>query len=95
MIGGIEVRVVDNGRLAATMRRRESLTEMVFTTGGQSYGDRRRQAKRFAVCSAAKEAFLKADGGWSREGVPLRDVEVVHEVSGQPRLRLDCSPGGP
>jgi phosphopantetheinyl transferase (holo-ACP synthase) len=63
MIGGIEVRVVNIGRLAATLRRREGLTEMVFTTGGRSYGDRRRQAKRFAGCSAAQEAFLKVDGG--------------------------------
>ncbi len=95
MIGGFEVRLVDNGRLTAAMRRREGLTEMVFTAGGQSYGDRCREANRFAVCSAVKEAFLRADGGWSRGGVPLRDVEVVHEISGQPRLRLDRSPGGP
>ncbi len=36
---------------------------------------------------AAKEAFIKALGPRAR-GVPYRDVELVREASGEPRLHL-------
>lgn len=88
MIGGIGVDVVDINRLAAAMRRRVGLAEMLFTMGERSGGGLRRQAQHFAVCFAAKEAFLKAVGVGLWGGVPLQEVEVVHEVSGQPQLRL-------
>ena len=87
-MAGIGVDLVEIARLAAAMRRREGFAEMAFTTGERSYAGRRHPAKRFAACFAAKEAFLKAVGVGLWGGVPLQEVEVVHEVSGQPRLRL-------
>ena len=89
MIGGIGIDLVDIKRLATTMRRRKRFTDRVFTRGECRYGAGSRGAARhFASCFAAKEAFLKAVGSGLWSGIPLREVEVVHEPSGAPRLEL-------
>ncbi len=61
-----------------------------FTENEQAYADSapRMRAQRYAARFACKEAVLKALGtGW-REGISWRDVEVVLEPSGQPKLAL-------
>lgn len=64
--------------------------ERCFTDREQAYADtgRRLRTQRYAVRFAAKEAVLKALGtGW-RSGITWRDIEVVPEPSGAPRLHL-------
>ena len=81
--------LVDIERLAAAVRRSEGFVEMVFTEEERRYAaGRPGSAKHLAACFAAKEAFLKALGIGLWNGVPLLQVEVVHETSGRPRLRL-------
>lgn len=81
--------LVDIDRLAAVVRRSEGFARMVFTAGERRYAaGRRGPAKHLAACFAAKEAFLKALGIGLWNGVPLGQVEVVHESAGRPRLRL-------
>jgi holo-[acyl-carrier protein] synthase len=51
-------------------------------------GAPRAQWERLAVRFAAKEAVMKALGtGW-RQGVRWRDIEIIHEQSGKPFVRL-------
>lgn len=60
----------------------------VFTAGEQAYCDARGRGRvqSYAARFAAKEAAMKALGtGWGR-GVGFRDVEIVREGDGAPRL---------
>lgn len=62
--------------------------QRVFTSGEQAYAEQgsKRQAERYAVRFAAKEAALKALGtGW-RDGIAWTDIEVRSLPSGQPTL---------
>ena len=47
------------------------------------------QAQALAARFAAKEATMKALGTGYRQGVKFREIEVYHEPSGRPRLRLE------
>ncbi len=60
-----------------TARERERARSRPFTAAGT-------YAKRFA----AKEAFSKALGTGFRDGVTMKDVEVVTNASGAPALTL-------
>ena len=44
--------------------------------------------RRAAMLFAAKEAVSKALGTGFRQGVFMRDIEVYHEPSGRPNIRL-------
>ena len=89
MIGGIGVDLVDVGRLAGILGRSARFADQVFTTGERRHRTGRgNPAKHLAACFAAKEAFLKAVGIGLWAGVPLKQVEVVHESTRRPRLRL-------
>jgi holo-[acyl-carrier protein] synthase len=64
--------------------------DRVFTAAEQSYCARspKRYYEHLAGRFAAKEAVLKVLGtGW-RGGIAWTDIEVVKEVSGQPRIVL-------
>lgn len=61
-----------------------------FTEKEQAYADAapRMRAQRYAARFACKEAVLKALGtGW-RDGISWRDIEVLREPSGQPKVAL-------
>lgn len=64
--------------------------ERCFTDAEREYAEAsaKRRLERYAVRFAAKEAVLKALGtGW-RNGVSWRDIGIVHEPSGQPKVVL-------
>ena len=64
--------------------------DRVFTPAEQSYCARspKRYYEHLAGRFAAKEAVLKVLGtGW-RGGIAWTDIEIVKEVSGQPRIVL-------
>jgi holo-[acyl-carrier protein] synthase len=80
-IARIEAMLSEHGR---------RFVERCFTDGEQRYADasRRLRAQRYAARFACKEAVLKALGtGW-RDGISWRDMEVIREPSGSPRLVL-------
>lgn len=86
------VDVVDVARIASMLADHgEQFIERCFTDAERAYaysggGTTTRHIERLAVRFAAKEAVFKALGtGW-RSGISWRDVEVVHEPSGEPRL---------
>ena len=90
MIVGVGIDAVSIGRIARLIEKydRRFLVK-VFTEDeiaeGLGRGD---SAQYFAARFAAREAFFKALGtGWGR-GISLREVSVIREDSGRPRLSL-------
>jgi len=71
----------------AIARRGEAFLRRVFTPAEIEYCERfKNRFERYAGRFAAKEASMKALGtGW-RSGVRWRDLEVVREKSGRPRM---------
>ncbi len=64
--------------------------DRVFTAGEQQYceSSKLRRMEHYAGRFAAKEAVLKVLGtGW-RGGIAWTDIEIVKEISGQPRVVL-------
>ena len=88
MIVGLGIDLCEVPRLAEALERTGFL-ERFFTEAEADYvrGRGKAGAESAAGCFAAKEAALKALGT-GLVGVTLREVEVVHEPSGKPALRL-------
>jgi holo-[acyl-carrier protein] synthase len=87
---GIGVDVVDVHRLQETIERQgDRFVEKIFTSSEVKYcRSRKHPYEHFAARFAAKEAVGKAlQTGWS--GVfQWKDVEVMNEPSGAPRVML-------
>lgn len=85
------VDLVEVARIDRTLREHPTrFAERCFTQSERAYAESgpRLRAQRYAVRFACKEAVLKALGtGW-RSGISWRDIEVVREPSGRPRLSL-------
>lgn len=85
------VDIVEIARIEQMLRAHgDRFIERCFTDAERDYAEsgKRRRVERYAVRFACKEAVLKALGtGW-RSGITWRDVEVVREPSGQPRVNL-------
>ena len=82
--------MVDCARLAESVQRHgQHFLDRVFTQTELDYCmGRKRQTEHLAGRFAAKEAVFKVLGtGW-QNGISWRDVEVVNESSGQPRVNL-------
>ena len=90
MIYGIGVDLVDIKRVAlAIERRRERFINRVYTAREINLSRHSpRFASSLALRFAAKEAFSKAIGLGMRRGVRWRDIEIVHNATGRPELRL-------
>ena len=89
MILGLGIDLVETERLAQALARTQGFEARVFTEGESAdcaaRGDR---VQALAARFAAKEACLKALGtGWA-QGLGFRQVEVVREDGGPPRLKL-------
>lgn len=68
----------------------QRFVDRCFTGAEQAYSESgpRRRAERYAARLACKEAVMKALGtGW-RSGIAWTQIEVVHDPSGQPQIRL-------
>lgn len=90
MIVGTGIDITETARIEQAMGRHgERFARRVFTAGEIAYCEQfKNKAERYAARFAAKEAAFKALGtGWG-EGVTWRDVEVTHQPSGKPELRL-------
>jgi holo-[acyl-carrier protein] synthase len=77
-------------RIAATIDRYgDRFTQRIFTEGEIAYCMRRRDpAIHFAGRFASKEAAMKALGTGHSQGVLWRDIEVVRQPGGPPKLTL-------
>jgi holo-[acyl-carrier protein] synthase len=85
---GLGIDAVDIDRFRATVARRPTMVQRLFTMGEQSYASGLADpVPSLAVRFAAKEAVMKALG----VGVGAfawQDVEIVRSDSGRPSLRV-------
>jgi len=90
VLRGIGIDLVEVARVKDLLERRGArFTARVFTEAEVAYCDRQaRPELHFAARFAAKEAAMKLLGtGWA-DGVGFRDIEVVPDPKGAPRLVL-------
>ncbi|HEV7300487.1 MAG TPA: holo-ACP synthase [Tepidisphaeraceae bacterium] len=90
-IVGHGIDIVETSRVKRMVEEHgQRFLDRVFTVAEQAYASRnpKRTYEHLAGRFAAKEAVLKVLGtGWSG-GIAWTDVEVVKEISGQPKIRL-------
>lgn len=86
MLAGIDI--VDIYRFKRVVERTPRILNRLFTGGELEYCSRRRNSfPSLAVRFAAKEAVRKLDPGLQK-GVGFRDIEVVNDEDGRPRVAL-------
>lgn len=87
---GIGLDLCEIARFERILDKGDGFLRRYFTPEEQAYlaGRGQTAAQSAAAMFAAKEAFLKATGLGIGGGVPLTDVAVHHEASGQPRYML-------
>lgn len=87
---GIGIDLCQITRFERILEQGDRIFQRYFTPEEQAYiaGRNKTAAQSAAAMFAAKEAFLKACGIGIGGGVPLTDVAVVHEASGQPVYAL-------
>ncbi|MCG8568641.1 MAG: holo-ACP synthase [Spirochaetes bacterium] len=88
MILGIGIDICEVDRFKRLVNE-EAFLQKVFTPSEISYGKKyKHPAPVFAVRFAAKEAFVKAIGTGIRDGVSLKEIEVIKDKFGKPDLQL-------
>ena len=87
---GIGLDLCEIARMEKLLKEGGGFLTRYFSPEEQIYIRSRNQlsAQSMAAMFAAKEAFLKAMGTGIDGQIPLKDIEVYHEKSGQPTYRL-------
>jgi len=90
MILGIGIDLIEVARVERELAAdRPGFRDAVFTAAEIAYCERKHfPAQHYAARFAAKEAAFKALAAAGPAGSPWRDVEVVSESDGRPRLQL-------
>ncbi|MEA2095771.1 MAG: holo-ACP synthase [Candidatus Cloacimonadota bacterium] len=89
MILGIGIDNIEVERIKKQIDGSNRFKEKIFTAKEIEYCESKRNyAESFAARFAAKEAFLKALGtGWS-EGLQFKDIEILNDEKGRPKVYL-------
>jgi len=86
-IVGLGVDICEIERMERALRRHPTMRERVFTAEERAYCDSRaRPAESYAGRFAAREAVIKALGGY--RGKRWQDISVTRGPSGAPAIRL-------
>ena len=91
MIVGFGIDIMSTARIRGVIERHgSSFLKRVYTDLEREYAERMRVGSDqvYTAFWAAKEAVMKALGTGMRQGVFFRDIEVRHERSGKPYVRL-------
>ena len=85
---GIGTDLVDVARFRRALIRTPALSQKLFRPAEREYAEKATDpAERYAARFAAKEATLKSLG-LGLGSIPMYDIEVVRETTGQPSLLL-------
>lgn len=86
-IVGLGVDICEIARMERALERHPTFRDRFFTDEERAYCDRKaRPAESYAGRFAAREAVLKALGGYPSRG--WKDISVVRAPSGAPGIRL-------
>ena len=86
-IAGLGVDICEIARMERALARHPSMRARVFTEEERAYCEgKARPAESYAGRFAAREAVLKALGGYRDRG--WKDISVVRAPSGAPAIRL-------
>jgi holo-[acyl-carrier protein] synthase len=91
MIVGFGIDIMSTARIRKVIERHgSSFLGRVYTDLEREYADRKLVGSDqvYAAFWSVKEAVMKALGTGNRQGVFFRDIEVRHERSGKPHVRL-------
>jgi holo-[acyl-carrier protein] synthase len=89
-IVGLGVDICEIARMERALARHPTMRERVFTPEEIAYCDSKaRPAESFAGRFAAREATIKALGGY--RGRRWQDISVTRHPSGAPGIRLDAN----
>jgi holo-[acyl-carrier protein] synthase len=91
MIVGHGVDIMSISRIeSAILRFGQKFLRRIYTEKETTLLNRRRRgtSQYLAALWAAKEAAMKALGTGARQGVRFKDIEILHEPSGKPFIRL-------
>ena len=89
---GIGIDLVDVQRFRTVLRRRNKISERLFTKNELSYCNTATDpTERLAVRFAAKEAVMKALGTGIRKGINFKDIEILNDNFGKPSINLKGS----
>jgi len=90
MIVGIGIDIVELDRVQKALERHSGrFASKLFTDVEREYSDRFKiPVQHYAVRFAAKEAFVKALGTGFSGGIGWKEIGVVNEPSGQPRIEV-------
>jgi holo-[acyl-carrier protein] synthase len=86
VISGVGVDVVEVNRLEQVLRRRPRFVDRIYDPAEVAYAEGPHYVRRLAARFAAKEAVVKACGGF--HGSAWRDVVVYGEVNRPPRVEI-------
>jgi holo-[acyl-carrier protein] synthase len=85
---GLGVDICEIARMERALERHPTLRRRVFTPEEIAYCDgKARPAESYAGRFAAREAVIKALGGYRGKG--WQDISVVRAASGAPEIRLE------
>ena len=86
---GLGIDLVDIARMKRILARTPRFAEKVFSESERAYCDARANSEaHYATRFAAKEAVVKALGTGFTQGISVRDIEVVRNAKGAPRVVL-------
>lgn len=91
MIVGYGIDIIEVSRINEIINRYDSrFFNRIYTINEQEYCNRRKSGsvQSYAALWAVKEATTKALGTGLRNGVKMRDIEVLHELTGKPYIKL-------
>jgi holo-[acyl-carrier protein] synthase len=91
MIVGFGIDIMSTARISKVIERHgSSFLGRVYTDLEREYAERKLVGSDqvYTAFWAVKEAVMKALGTGMRQGVFFRDIEVMHERSGKPYVRL-------
>lgn len=84
---GIGSDLCDISRIEAQLKKNDAFLNRCYTQNEREYLNKKNSAQSAAAMFAAKEAVLKAFG-MGLGDIPLKDIEVNHEKTGQPKIVL-------
>ncbi|MDY7034230.1 MAG: holo-ACP synthase [Thermodesulfobacteriota bacterium] len=90
MILGVGVDIVKISRMDHVLERwKDRFMNRIFTSQEIKFCTGKKfPSQHFAIRFAAKEAFLKALGLGMMAGIPWKDIEIINDSTGKPKVKL-------